>query len=82
MTAILANLWPYALGLLALIAASLGWRRSIRRGAIAEVKADRARDTILAETMRREIDDDIDQDADLAARARTIPGFMRPDAKP
>lgn len=83
MTAIiLAKLAPYIAGLLALLGVALGWRRSIRRHAIADVEADRARDTILAETMRKELDDDIQQDPDLVDRAKRIPGFVRPDNQP
>jgi undecaprenyl pyrophosphate synthase len=79
---ILSQIWPYIAGAVAIIAGLFGWRQSIRRGVKAEAKAERAEATILAKKLREELDDEIQQEPDLVARARRIPGFVRPDSKP
>ena len=55
----------------------LGARLSGRRSANADNKLRDLEQRLNAETTRREIDDDIQQDADLAARARRS-GLVRP----
>lgn len=62
---LISQVWPYALGLMALVGA---YARGRHNG-----KADAHRDTleaaIKATKTRQEIEDEIDQDADLVRRA-------------
>lgn len=51
-----------------------------RRQAAMKADLDQAKDTILADKLRREVDYDIDQDTGLVDRAKRA-GLVRPDGK-
>ena len=70
-------LLPLLRPLLWLLGPVMAWIAA-KRDAMAKVKLQSAEATILAENLRKETDDDIQQDTDLVDRAKRI-GLVRPD---
>jgi hypothetical protein len=73
----LQNILPYLAAALGVIL-SIGW---LRRDAVSDRDKDanlrRARDTLLAQQMREEIENDLETESDLVARAKRA-GVVRP----
>ena len=75
---LLGGFWPYIAGIVVMIGTALGLYGKGRADAMAKAKLQSAEATILAENLRKETDDDIQQDTDLVGRAKRI-GLVRPD---
>jgi hypothetical protein len=67
---------------IAALLAGFGLYAKGRADATAKAELASAKATVLAENLRKELDDDLETETDLVARARRNGSFVRPDVKP